>query len=509
MLFTSQAGDPQLAWHVTAKKSSDEIYEYVLDADSGDVLLRQNTVDFAAGNVWEYAPQLNQVCPECSAASGAQALHAFPAGWGTQGGKLQGNYAHVYTDVDDNNVPDTPFGNCPECGEVAPNEAGPNWNYAFQANPNASHLSSNCFTIFPQCSWSVTTNAAFNFGYGWRPNLRQNATQVYFYVNNFHDWLASAPISFTAAAGNFEGADAVNAETLDGADSDHSPGSFPGTPDLNHLNNANMNTPADGTPPRMQMYLFADINGSATPESNGGDDASVIYHEYTHGLSNRLVLDSSGSPALRAFQSRAMGEGWSDWYAMDYLEGHDLDETDTADNGEMNMAVYVMGGDIHNLRTEGLDCNRGSGGDADCPGAGNAGSGGYTLGDMGKILLALPARVPRRRRDLGPDPLGPAPAVRGRPRRQHAQRHGRLPRPQPDHAGDGARAAGPELPRDAQRDPPGGRRPASRRPTRTGSGRSSPIGAWAISPATTAPTTPVRPRTSPSRRTATRSPAAR
>ncbi len=118
------------------------------------------------------------------------------------------------------------------------------------------------------------------------------------------------------------------------------------------------------------MYLFADISGSATPESNGGDDASVIYHEYTHGLSNRLVLDSSGSPALRAFQSRAMGEGWSDWYAMDYLEGHDLDETDTADNGEMNMAVYVMGGDIHNLRTEGLDCNRGSGADADCPGAG-------------------------------------------------------------------------------------------------------------------------------------------
>src|SRR6185295_10655862 len=122
--------------------------------------------------------------------------------------------------------------------------------------------------------------------------------------------------------------------------------------------------------------------------SNGGDDASVIYHEYTHGLSNRLVLDSAGNPALRAFQSRAMGEGWSDWYAMDYLEGHDLDETDTADNGEMNMAVYVMGGDIHNLRTEGLDCNRGSGADPDCPGAGAAGSGGYTLGDMGKILCS-------------------------------------------------------------------------------------------------------------------------
>ena len=389
VLFTAESGNTQLAWRVTAKASSTEIYEYVIDASSGAVLLRQNTVDFAAGNVWEYAPKISdpEVCPECSAPAGTQALHAFPAGWGTQATKLQGNNGHIYTDVDDNNVPDTAFGNCPECGEIPPN-SGADWNYTFQPNPNPSHLSSNCFTVFPQCSWSVTTNPGFDFGYGWRPNLRQNATQVYYYVNNFHDWLNGAPFGFTSAAGNFEGADAVNAEVLDGADSDHSVGAIPGTPDTNHINNANMNTPADGTPPRMQMYLFADLGGTSIPESNGGDDASVIYHEYTHGLSNRLVLDSSGNPALRAFQSRAMGEGWSDWYAMDYLEGHDLDETDTADNGEINMAVYVMGGDIHNLRTEGLDCNRGSGADPDCPGAGNAGTGGYTLGDMGKILCA-------------------------------------------------------------------------------------------------------------------------
>ena len=70
---------------------------------------------------------------------------------------------------------------------------------------------------------------------------------------------------------------------------------------------------------------------------------------------------------------------------MDYIEGHDLDETDSADNGEMNVAYYVMGGDIHNLRTMGLDCSRGTA-DVDCQGAGDAGQGGYTLGDMGKIL---------------------------------------------------------------------------------------------------------------------------
>ena len=349
VLFTGAGANTQLAWEVSAKASSTEIYEYVVDASSGKVLLRQNTVDFAAGNVWEYAPKISDpaVCPECSAPAGTQSLHTFPAGWGTQAAKLQGNNVHVYTDTNDNNLPDTPNGNCPECGEIGPS-SGTDWNYAFQANPNPSALSDNCFTIFPQCSWSISN-------FGWRPNVKQNATQVYFYVNNFHDWLAGAPFGFTAAAGNFEGTDAVNAETLDGAATDTSPGAIPGTPDLDHINNANMNTPADGTPPRMQMYLFADLSGSSTPESNGGDDASVIYHEYTHGLSNRLVLDSAGNPALRAFQSRAMGEGWSDWYAMDYLEGHDLDETDTADNGEMNI------GDLRHGRRHPQPAHRGPG----------------------------------------------------------------------------------------------------------------------------------------------------
>ena len=42
----------------------------------------------------------------------------------------------------------------------------------------------------------------------------------------------------------------------------------------------------------MQMYLFT----AAT--SNGADVADVVYHEYGHGLSNRLVVNASGSSAL-------------------------------------------------------------------------------------------------------------------------------------------------------------------------------------------------------------------
>ena len=59
---------------------------------------------------------------------------------------------------------------------------------------------------------------------------------------------------------------------------------------------------------------------------NGGDDAAVVYHEYAHGLSNRLITYADGW-GLDAFQSGAMGEGWSDWYAMDFLVGEGFART--------------------------------------------------------------------------------------------------------------------------------------------------------------------------------------
>jgi extracellular elastinolytic metalloproteinase len=385
VLFTEGPGVTRLAWRVTAEASSTELYDYVIDASTGKVLYRENTVDFAAsGRVWEYAPNLNSVCAGCGAPAGAQTDHNFSVtGWNTQATRLQGSNAHVYTDVNDDNQVDSGIASCPNCGDIPPNLAGPAWTYNFAPNPGDPTFETgfDCSATFPQCSWYL-----HNPGWqGWASHIRQNSTQVYWFVNNFHDWLENnAAIGFNNASGNFEGVDAVNAETFDGAASDTSPGSIPGTPDDDHVNNANMSTQKDGIPPRMQMYLFYQP-GSQDVQTNGGDDATVMYHEYTHGLSNRLVLDTSGAPALKSFQARSMGEGWSDWYALDYLEGNNLDEDDTALDGQMNMAVYALGGDIHSLRSEGLDCQVASANTTDCPGGDTTGTGGYTLGDMGHV----------------------------------------------------------------------------------------------------------------------------
>ena len=141
-----------------------------------------------------------------------------------------------------------------------------------------------------------------------------------------------------------------------------------------------MFTPPDGSSPRMQMYLFSP---PSFPAVSGSDDASVVYHEYTHGLSSRLVTDANGFQALNSAQAGAMGEGWSDWYAMDYLVGALL-APNAAVDGDVTLDRYV-GRNLQLLRSEGLDCPVGSA-SASCPGKVLAGSGGYTYGDFGRIF---------------------------------------------------------------------------------------------------------------------------
>ena len=92
-------------------------------------------------------------------------------------------------------------------------------------------------------------------------------------------------------------------------------------------NNANFSTPPDGSPGRMQMYLFTGV----TPNRDGDLDAEVMLHEYTHGLSNRRV---GGGVGISALQSAGMGEGWSDFYA----------ETLLSEAGDDVNAVYANGG---------------------------------------------------------------------------------------------------------------------------------------------------------------------
>jgi subtilisin-like proprotein convertase family protein len=137
-------------------------------------------------------------------------------------------------------------------------------------------------------------------GTGYRMGV---VTDLFFWSNRYHDRLYA--FGFTEAARNFQdtnfgrggfGGDPVRAEAQD----------FSGT------NNANFSTPADGTRPRMQMYVFS----GPSPDRDGDLDHEVVLHELTHGLSNRLIGNGVG---LTTQQGRGLGEGWSDFYALSLL----------------------------------------------------------------------------------------------------------------------------------------------------------------------------------------------
>lgn len=361
----------RLAWHVTADADGDEVYSSLVDADSGAVLRRANKVEDVQGRVHDYYPG--------AATGGTATLRAFPADWLASGAPwLEGPYAHVYTDLDDDDVADAggDFG-----AENTPPNGVDTWNYSFTAFASPQSLCAPTYSS--TCSWDSYDNDVVP---GWYANRRHNNVQVFYFVNKFHDWLEQPPIGFDAASDNFEGSDKVVAHAGDGAAMG---GGFlgPSMPDDNHLNNANMFTPPEGFSPRMQMYLFTSFTGNymtdPTPDTNGGDDAAVVYHEYAHGLSNRLVAGSDGWGALDAFQSGAMGEGWSDWYAMDYLVEQGF-APDTPAAGEVTLDRY-LGNEEPTIRTEGLDCPVAPV-TSDCQGGVATGTeGGYTLGDMGLI----------------------------------------------------------------------------------------------------------------------------
>lgn len=369
LVYFQSVGGLRLAWQ-TYVSGNAGAFLYVIDASTGGVLYRRSLVNYADALVYENYPG--------APAGGTQAQKSISLpGWLTSATTLSGNNTHVYSDLDDSNDPTNSSGD-PE--EIPPSGGG-NWLYPVTPFAfGALDATYGCDTQL--CTWNPRIFAG---AFSYETNRLQDGAQLFYLINTFHDHLAAAPIGFTPAAGNFEGADPVLGEAIDGANTY----GF-GFPDPNHTDNANFGTPPDGFSPRMQMFLWHDpttdfFDGPAADPflpTSGSNEADIVYHEYTHGLSNRLVVDASGNSTLGNVQAGSMGEAWSDWYAFDFLVKQGL-VSDTSASGEIRVGTYVgRGQDL--IRTEPLDCAVGASGP--CVGTPGAGPGGYTYGDFGKII---------------------------------------------------------------------------------------------------------------------------
>lgn len=77
---------------------------------------------------------------------------------------------------------------------------------------------------------------------------------------------------------------------------------------------ANMLTPVDGSRPVLRLGLVT------ASKHHTALDSSVVFHEYTHGVTNRMVGGPLNVRAMDAIQSQAMGEGTSDYIACSVNE---------------------------------------------------------------------------------------------------------------------------------------------------------------------------------------------
>ena len=145
-----------------------------------------------------------------------------------------------------------------------------------------------------------------------------------------------------------------------------------------------MLTLPDGTPGLMEVNLFALLR-----RYDGAHDASLVYHEYAHGLTDRLVTDEQGFSTLFGHQPNALAEGFSDFYALDFLaESQPTEVPDTTVPGELRFGEWLQRDPDRLIRTEGLDCAVDEAGPAgECPGTSTGGPGGYKYGDFGKVGL--------------------------------------------------------------------------------------------------------------------------
>jgi extracellular elastinolytic metalloproteinase len=274
-----RSGDVRLGWSFQVETTDRQHhYDLVVDAADGLVWTR---FDWVASDQYRVYNQPNespnhttpvppadgrtlQVNPANAAAS--------PFGWhdtngasGAEFNTTEGNNVSAYTDVDANNTPDA--GSSPSGGTTR--------NFDFALN----------LTQAPSA---------------YRPAA---VTNLFYWNNIIHD--VQYQYGFDEQGGNFQvnnyghgaaGNDSVRAEAQDGS----------GT------NNANFGTPPDGQRPRMQMFVWT----APTPDKDGDLDASIVVHEYGHGISNRLVGGPSNVSCLGNTQQA--GEGLSDWWALAY-----------------------------------------------------------------------------------------------------------------------------------------------------------------------------------------------
>jgi extracellular elastinolytic metalloproteinase len=324
-------------------------YASFIDAETGDVLIRESLVDHLVDNptwaVFRNAPPLD--------------------------------YAST-----DTRVTWCWLGGAPNCGLVLRNSASPvPWDVNARTNiptettiGNAARSVQNWDSNDPRTvgQTPATPSLARNYTYPWtnqwrklgcnpaaftspeRNDIDAAIANLFAMHNRMHDW--AYHLGFTEQAFNLQdfnfGRGGLENDPEQG--NAQAGGRSGGPPNFEARDNANQITPADGVAPITNMYLWQPIAGAFyAPCVDGDFDMTVIGHEYTHAISNRMVGGPSAN--LSGNQAGAMGESWSDLSAVEYL--HENGFTPVAGENPFAVGPYVTGDQQAGIRNYGMNAS--------------------------------------------------------------------------------------------------------------------------------------------------------
>lgn len=139
----------------------------------------------------------------------------------------------------------------------------------------------------------------------------QKVLNLFYFCNYLHDFFFM--LGFDEAAENFQqvnrtgaglGGDAVLARVFN----QHIP------------NTATMSASADGQTSVLSAGLAP--SPATSPARHCALDSDVIFHEYTHGVTNRLVGSQLDPRPFQTPLAQALAEGWSDYFALTIKNCH-------------------------------------------------------------------------------------------------------------------------------------------------------------------------------------------
>ena len=268
VLFPMAATEAVAAYrlHIAQNGSA---HEMVIDATTGNLLYRQDLGNsMGQARVWLGSPLV-----------GERQLVDFPEGWiPADGTATTGNNVDAYLDQD---------------GDDEPDESDPPDIVDGRASSESQVFD------FPFGDGTVGADPA--------DAPAAAVTNAFYFANRAHDLFAD--MGFDEAAGNFQmdnfglggvAGDPVLVEVQDGFSE----------------NNASFRTLPDGMPGRLQIGIFDAVVIGRDPAYS----AQIIFHEYTHGATNRLAGGRQNTDCLNGTQSDSTDEGWADYFSNSFTD---------------------------------------------------------------------------------------------------------------------------------------------------------------------------------------------